>query len=109
MIKYFFLLIFFVSNHSFALDIDKTIQSTIQNNFKVKIGLEKISESKELIENAIGEKLPSVTGTITGTYSNSEIETATTDTSPETFTDNYKIKYAVNLKFNKFPNHHFKW
>ena len=49
---YKFLLVFvliFISIRSFAINVDETIQSTVQNNPKVKIGLEKLIESKELM------------------------------------------------------------
>ena len=102
--RYFFIFLLLFSKYSFGLDIENAIKNTVQNNFKVKIGIEKIIESKELIENATGKKLPTITGTVTGTYSNSEIETATTETTPETFTDNYKINITQNLYDAGFNN-----
>ncbi len=92
-----FLLIFFISFSSFGLDVDTTIKSTIKNNTKVKIGLEKLVEKKELIENALGSKLPKITGTVSGTYSKSELDSKTSTTTPETFTDLYKITITQNL------------
>ena len=65
----FLLLIY--SKSILALSIDDSVKSTISNNLKVKIAFEKLNESKEIIEVAIGKKLPTVTGTISGTYSNS--------------------------------------
>ena len=98
MIKFFILLIsLFYSFSLFAIDINQAIDSTIKNNKKIKIGIEKISESKELIESAIGAKLPTITGSITGTYSNSESETNISKTTPETFTDKYKLTITQNL------------
>jgi len=88
--------IFYCTN-SFGLNINESVQSTIEKNNKVKIALEQLNESKELIENAIGKKLPSVTSTISGTYSNSDKKTTTGDTTPETFTDKYKITVTQNL------------
>ena len=90
-----FTLFFF--NNSFALTINESIKSTIENNKKVQIALEKLNESKEGIEKAIGEKLPTVTGTISGTYSNSDTKALTGDTTPETFTDKYKISATQNI------------
>ena len=97
MFKYciFFVISLFPIN-SFALNVDKTIESTIQNNPKVKIALEKLIESKEIIESAYGAKLPSITSTITGTYSQAESQTTTTSTTPETFTDKYKLLQIMN-------------
>ena len=91
-----FVMIFY-SFQSFSINVDKTIESTVSNNPKVKIGIEKLNESKELIENAIGAKLPTLTSTISATYSNSNSKTATTLTTPETFTDNYKLSVTQNL------------
>ena len=91
-----FVIIFF-SFKSFSIDVDETIESTVQNNPKVKIGLEKLIESKEFIESAYGGKLPTITSTITGTYSNAESQTTTSTTTPETFTDKYKLSITQNL------------
>ncbi len=91
-----FVIIFF-SFKSFSIDVDETIESTVQNNPKVKIGLEKLIESKEFIESAYGAKLPTITSTITGTYSNAESQTTTSTTTPETFTDKYKLSITQNL------------
>ena len=74
-----FIIVFFVK-FSHALNIDESIKSTIENNKKVKIALEKINESKELIIYSKGLKLPTVTGTISGTYSNSDTKTSTSST-----------------------------
>ena len=81
MFKYnIFFVIAIFSIKSFALNVDKTIESTIQNNPKVKIALEKLIESREIIENAYGAKLPTITSTITGTYSQAESQTTTSST-----------------------------
>ena len=96
--RYFLFIIFIIYNHSaFSLNVDESIKSTIQNNHKVKIAIEKLNESKELIENAYGQKLPSITSTISGTYSSSDSVTSTASTTPETFTDKYKIILSQNL------------
>ena len=91
------IILIFFSKNLFSLSIDDSVKSTIENNKKVKIAAEKLNENKEIIENAIGKKLPTVTGTISGTYSNSDTKTVTTDTTPETFTDKYKISTTQNL------------
>ncbi|SVD42625.1 uncharacterized protein METZ01_LOCUS395479, partial [marine metagenome] len=59
--------------------------------------MEKLHESRELIENAYNQKLPTITSTISGTYSNSDSSTATATTTPETFTDKYKLSLTQNL------------
>ena len=96
--KYFLFIIFIIFNNSvLSLNVDEAIKSTIENNPKVKIAIEKLNESKELIENAYGQKLPSITSTISGTYSSSDSSTSTASTTPETFTDKYKISLSQNL------------
>ena len=66
------------------MTISQSVKSTIDNNPKVQISIEKLNESKELIENAYGQKLPSITTTISGTYSNADKSATTGDTTPET-------------------------
>ena len=69
------------------MTIDDTVKSTITNNLKVKIAFEKLNESKEAIEVAIGKKLPTITGTISGTYNNNETTSTAGITTTQTFTD----------------------
>ena len=95
--KVFIIIVILFSKVSFAIDVDDAIKSTIENNPKVKIAFEKLEESKELIENAYNQKLPTITSTISGTYSNSDSSTATSSTTPETFTDKYKLSLTQNL------------
>ena len=95
--KVFIIIVILFSKISFAIDVDDAIKSTIENNPKVKIAFEKLEESKELIENAYNQKLPTITSTISGTYSNSDSSTATTSTTPESFTDKYKLSLTQNL------------
>ena len=95
--KIFIIIVILFSKISFAIDVDDAIKSTIENNPKVKIAFEKLEESKELIENAYNQKLPTITSTISGTYSNSDSSTATASTTPESFTDKYKLSLTQNL------------
>ncbi len=95
--KILIIIIILFSKISFAIDVDDAIKSTIENNPKVKIAFEKLEESKELIENAYNQKLPTITSTISGTYSNSDSSTATASTTPESFTDKYKLSLTQNL------------
>ena len=97
MIKVLTIIIFLFSNTVFAIDVDDAIKSTIENNPKVQIAYEKLKESKELIQNAYNKKLPSITSTISGTYSNSNSSTSTASTTPESFTDKYKLSLTQNL------------
>ncbi len=87
----------FISSNSYGLNIDEAIKSTIENNPKVKIALEKINESRELLIFSKNENLPDITGSISGTYSKADTETSTSNTTPETFTDAYKITISKNL------------
>ena len=92
-----FLIVIFNSNYSYSLNIDEAIKSTIENNAKVKLALEKLEESKELIIYSSRENLPSITSTVTGTYESADIDTATTSSTPETFTDTYKLVISKNI------------
>ena len=92
---FFIFLVFF--QNAYALNIDESIKSTIENNPKVKIALEIIQEKKEKIIFAKASKLPSVTGSVSGTYSNSENTTIASTSTTETFTDSYKITITQNL------------
>lgn len=97
MTKIFIILLFLLSNSVFAIDIDDAIKSTIEKNPKVQIAYEKLKESKELIENAHNKKLPTITSSISGTYSNSDSTAGTTSSTAETFTDKYKLSLNQNL------------
>ena len=90
-------IIIFSFNNLYALNIDESIKSTIENNPKVKIAIEKINESKEIVVFAKGSKLPTITSALSGTYSNSDTETANVSSTPETFTDSYKITVTKNI------------
>ena len=92
-----FLLIILLTGKVYALNIDDAIKSTIENNPKVKIAFEKLNESKELVVFASGSKLPSITGSISGTYKNSDTTTSTTSTTAETLADSYKLTITQNL------------
>ena len=91
-----FIILLFVDS-SYALNIDESIKSTIENNPKVKIAQEKLNESKEMIIFSKGLKLPSVTGTISGAYSNSDTTTKSLSSTSETFTDSYKLTVTKNI------------
>ncbi len=97
MLKVFFIFLLFFYKSAFSIDIDETIKSTIENNPKVKIAFEKLTESRELVVNANNQKLPTITSTISGTYSTSDSTTSTATTTPETFTDKYKLSLSQNL------------
>lgn len=86
-----FLFFLFFSLPIFALNVEETIKSTVENNHKIRIGLEKINESKELIKKATGELLPELSSTITGTY---ESKSTLQD---DTFSDTYKLTVSQNL------------
>ena len=95
--KYLLLFLLIFTQPVYALNINESIKSTIINNIKVKNAYEKLNESKEIIENSYGKKLPSITTSISGTYSKSETETSNVTTTPESFTDKYKITLTQNI------------
>ena len=95
--KYLLLFLLIFTQPVYALNINESIKSTISNNIKVKNAYEKLNESKEIIENSYGKKLPSITTSISGTYSKSETETSNVTTTPESFTDKYKITLTQNI------------
>ena len=98
------ILLVFLSKYSLALDIEEAIESTISNNAKVKIALEKLEESKELLVYSKGEKLPTITSTISGNYLSEERKNSKITTTPETFTDTYKITISQNLYDGGYNN-----
>ena len=97
--KIFLQILFFIflSSSLNALNIDEAIKSTILNNPKVKIAIEKLTESKELMSYAYGSKKPTLTSTISGTYANADKNTSTASTTPETLTDKYQLTLSQNL------------
>ena len=92
-----FVFLYFFSTSLYSLTIKETIKSTIENNPKIKIGLEKINESKEIVVNASGELLPDISSTISGTYESSTKESSTSKTKDDTFSDKYKLTISQNL------------
>ena len=92
-----FVFLYFFSTSLYSLTIKETIKSTIENNPKIKIGLEKINESKEIVVNASGELLPDISSTISGTYESSTKESSTSKTQDDTFSDKYKLTISQNL------------
>ena len=97
--KIFLQILFFIflASNLNALNIDEAIKSTILNNPKVKIAIEKLTESKELMSYAYGSKKPTLTSTISGTYANADKKTSTASTTPETLTDKYQLTLSQNL------------
>ena len=97
--KIFLQILFFIflTSNLNALNIDEAIKSTILNNPKVKIAIEKLTESKELISYAYGSKKPTLTSTISSTYANADKNTSTASTTPETLTDKYQLTVSQNL------------
>ena len=97
--KIFLQILFFIflASNINALNIDEAIKSTILNNPKVKIAIEKLTESKELMSYAYGSKKPTLTSTISGTYANADKNTSTASTTPETLTDKYQLTVSQNL------------
>ena len=77
---------------SYSLDIQESIKSTVTNNATIKIGLEEINESKELISSSLGNFKPDISISLTEKQSTTETTTATStvttsDTSTPTTTE----------------------
>ena len=53
-----FLLTFIYTSYSYSLNIEDSVKSTIENNINIKIALEEINESKELIETSLSNYKP---------------------------------------------------
>ncbi|PPR41863.1 MAG: Outer membrane efflux protein BepC [Alphaproteobacteria bacterium MarineAlpha5_Bin12] len=98
--KYFTTIIFiflFNSNNIYALDIAETIKNTVENNLKVKIGLEEINESKELIARAYGNFKPDINLTLTEKQSSTETKTGGSTTTTDKLSDTYSLTVKQNL------------
>ena len=99
--KFFNFLIFIIFilffKNAFALDISNTIKNTVNNNLKIKIALEKIHESKELISSAYGSYQPEITLNLTEKQSSTEIKTSTTTTTTNKLADTYSLSVTQNL------------
>ena len=91
------LFLFFLTLKVHAINIEDAIKSTIENNPKVKIAIEKLNESKELIIYAKGAKLPTVSSSISGTYKTADTTSTTSSTTPETITDAYQLTFSQNI------------
>ena len=98
--KYFTTIIFiflFNSNNIYALDIAETIKNTVENNLKVKLGLEEINESKELIARAYGNFKPDINLTLTEKQSSTETKTGGSTTTIDKLSDTYSLTVKQNL------------
>ena len=93
------------ANSVFAIDIDDAIKAQLKI-MKVRIAGEKLTEFKELIENAYNQKLPTITSTISGTYSTSDSSTSTATTTPETLliNINYHLVKIYTMLVRKLGN-----
>ncbi len=98
--KYLITILFitlFNSNNLNALNITETIKNTVENNIKVKIGLEEINESKELIANAYGNFKPDINLTLTEKQSSTETKTGGSTTTTDKLSDTYSLTVKQNL------------
>ena len=92
-----FNLCFLFLNNAFALDITNTVKSTVNNNLKIKIALEQIRESEELIVSAYGNYKPDITLNLTEKQSSTETKTSTTTTTTNKLADTYSLSVTQNL------------
>jgi len=99
MIKFLLIFnVFFIySTHVLSLDVNETIKSTVENNIKIKIGLEEINESKELIESAYGSYKPDISLKLTEKQSTTETTTSTSTTTTNKLADTYSLTVTQNL------------
>ena len=105
------IIILLILKNGFSLTIDDAVKSTIENNKKVQIALEKLNESKEILENALGKKLPTVTATLSGTYSNNDTKTSIRMIQSIALVSVVVIVHSCGfaraLYLFTFPNHNF--
>ena len=99
MIKFLLIFnIFFIYSFQVSsLDIDETIKSTVENNIKIKIGLEEINESQELIESAYGNYKPDISLKLTEKQSTTETTTSTSTSTTNKLADTYSLTITQNL------------
>ena len=66
--------------NSFSLNIEDSVKSTIENNINIKIALEEINESKELIETSLSNYKPDLSITLSEKQISTETTTSTSST-----------------------------
>tara|TARA_Y100000590_G_scaffold468610_1_gene652092 strand:+ start:864 stop:2147 length:1284 start_codon:yes stop_codon:yes gene_type:complete len=99
MVKFLLLIIsiLFYNFSIYAITVEDTIKSTVEKNTTVKLGLEKINESKELIESSLGNFRPDINLTLTEKKSSTETITGTTTTNTTKLEDTYQLVIKQNL------------
>lgn len=99
MVKFLLLIIsiLFYNFSIYAITVEDTIKSTVEKNTTVKLGLEKINESKELIESSLGNFRPDINLTLTEKKSSTETTTGTTTTNTTKLEDTYQLVIKQNL------------
>ena len=99
MVKSFLIiiLILFYNFSIYGITVEETIKSTVEKNTTVKLGLEKINESKELIQSSLGNFRPDINLTLTEKKSSTETITGTTTTNTTKLEDTYQLVIKQNL------------
>ena len=96
--KYILLLIMFFYSYSLnALNVKETIRNTIKNNINIKIALEEIRESEELIKSSLTNYKPDVSITLNQKKITTEKTTATSSSTVNKFEDSYSFVVKQNL------------
>ena len=93
-----FLLTFIYTSYSYSLNIEDSVKSTIENNINIKIALEEINESKELIETSLSNYKPDLSIKL----SEKQITTETTSSTSSTTTNKLQDSYSFTIKQNLY-------
>ena len=83
--------------NSFSLNIEDSVKSTIENNINIKIALEEINESKELIETALSNYKPDLSITLSEKQISTETTTSTSSSTTNKLQDSYSFTVKQNL------------
>ena len=83
--------------NSFSLNIEDSVKSTIENNINIKIALEEINESKELIETSLSNYKPDLSITLSEKQISTETTTSTSSSTTNKLQDSYSFTVKQNL------------
>lgn len=92
-----FLFTIFYTFNSFSLNIEDSVKSTIENNINIKIALEEINESKELIETSLSNYKPDLSITLSEKQISTETTTSTSSSTTNKLQDSYSFTVKQNL------------
>ena len=92
-----FLFTIFYTFNSFSLNIEDSVKSTIENNINIKIALEEINESKELIAMSLSNYKPDLSITLSEKQISTETTTSTSSSTTNKLQDSYSFTVKQNL------------